>query len=100
MNPVNGPVRHVRWEVVVLPPRHADDRVVLGDDRIVLPARAAEEPPEIVEAERVWPAVERSARPLLIVGCEVPLAERRGAVAVALEDFGHTSGVFGPSRVV
>ena len=71
-------------EVVVLSRRHADDRVVLGNDRIVLARLAAEEAPKVIEAQSARPAVERSGRPLLVVGRQVPLAERRGVVAIAL----------------
>ena len=43
-------------------------------------------PVEVVEAPAVRPAVERPGRTLLAVGCQMPLAERGGAVAVVPQD--------------
>src|SRR5262249_6092928 len=99
-NPVDRAVRHVGGEGIVLPLRHAEDGVVLGDDRVVLPAGATEEAPEVVEPQAARPAVERPGRPLLVVGRQVPLAERGGAVPVALEGAGDARGVLRPGRVV
>ena len=45
--------------------RHADDRVVLGQARVVLAGLAAEEPVEVVEPPAVRPAVKRPGRALL-----------------------------------
>src|SRR6516225_687201 len=80
--------------------RHADTGVVLGDDRVVLAGLAAQKALEVVEAQAVGPAVERPGRPLLVIGREVPLAEGRGRVAVALEDLADASGTLGPGGVV
>ena len=64
----------------------ADDLLVLGQARVPLARAAAEEPVEVVEAPAVRPPVERPGRTLLPVGRQVPLAERRRAVAVVPQD--------------
>ena len=79
---------------------HPDDRVVLGQDRVVLARLTAEESVEVVESQPARPAIERAGGALLVVGRQVPLAERGGGVAVALEDLGDAGGALGPRRVV
>src|SRR3954462_13271135 len=88
----------IKIEILVL--RHADDCVVLSQHRIELTGFAAEKSPEIIEAERVRPAIERSGWSLLIVRGEVPLAEGSGVVAVALKNLGDGCRTGGPIRVV
>src|SRR6188768_3473997 len=88
----------IKIEILFL--RHADDRVVLGQHRIELTGFAAEKSPEIIEAERVRPAIERSGWSLLSVGCQVPLADRSGVVAVGLKNLRDGCHAGGPSRVV
>src|SRR4029453_1698930 len=90
--------RGVKIEILVR--RHADDRVVLSHHRVELAGFAAEKSPEIIEAERVRPAIERSARALLVVGCQMPFADRSGVVAVALKNPGDGSRAGGPIRAV
>ena len=89
VDPLDRLVGHVVGEVVrlaVLPLRYADGGLVLGDHRVVLARFAAEEPPEVVEPPAVRPAIERPRWSLLRVRGQVPLAERRGRVAVLLQD--------------
>ena len=64
----------------------ADDLLVLGEDRVPLPGAAAEEAVEVLEAPAGGPPVERSARSLLPVGRQVPLAEGGRVVAVVAQD--------------
>ena len=71
--------------VVVLRLR-SDDLLVLRQARVPLAGPAAEEAVEVVEPPAGRPAVERPGRALLPVGRQVPLAERRGAVAVVPQD--------------
>ena len=88
MQPARGLVGQVVRQVVllaVLALGHADDRVVLGDDRVVLARFAGQEAPEVVKAPGVRPAVERAGRALHVIRCHVPLAEARRAVPVALQ---------------
>ena len=66
--------------------RGPDDLLVLGQAGVPLARPPAEEPIEIVEPPADGPAVERSGRALLAVRRQVPLAERRGAVAVVAQD--------------
>src|ERR1700741_2967644 len=87
-------------QIKVLLFRYADDRVVLGQHRIELAGFAAEKSPEIVEAERVRPAIKRPGRSLLVVGREGPLAERSGVVAVELKNLSDRCRAGGPIRVV
>src|SRR5262249_52448365 len=79
---------------------HADDCVVLSQHRIELAGFATEKSPEIIEAERVRPAIERPGWSLLVVGCEVPLADRSGVVAVELKNLRDGCGARGPIRAV
>src|SRR6516162_8770607 len=90
--------RVVEIEILVL--RHADDRVVLSQHRIELAGFATEKSPEIIEAERVRPAIERAGWSLLVVGCQVPLADSCGVVAVELKNLCDGCGAGGPIRVV
>src|SRR4030095_15709726 len=91
---------HCVVEIEILVRRHADDRVVLRHHRTELAGFAAEKSPEIIEAERVRPAIERPGWSLLVVGCHVPLADRSGVVSVALKNPGDGSRAGGPSRIV
>ncbi len=61
---------------------------------------AAEEAVEVVEAPAVRPPVERAGRALLPVGRQVPLAERRRAVAVVPQDPRQRRAVPGQGRRV
>src|SRR4051812_11508316 len=88
----------IKIEILVL--RHADDCVVLSQHRIELAGFAAEKSPEIIEAERVGPAIERPGWSLLIAGCQVPFADCSGVVAVELKNIGDRCCAGGPSRVV
>ncbi len=60
----------------------------------------AEEPVEIVESPADGPAVERSGGALLTVRRQMPLAERRGAVAVVAQDPRERNAVVGNERRV
>ena len=91
---------HCVIEIEILFLRHADDRVVLRHHRIELAGFAAEKAPEIIEAERVRPAIEGPCCALLVVGCHVPLADRSGVVAVALKNLGDRSRAGRPICVV
>src|SRR5262249_49929013 len=75
---------------VVLPAARAlrdpERRVVLGDDRVVLPRGAAQEPPKVVEPPRLGPVVEGPGRALHVVRGQVPLPESSGHVAVLAQD--------------
>src|SRR5262249_21864159 len=63
-------------KIKILIRRYADDRVVLSQHRIELAGFTAEKSPEIIEAERVRPAIERPSWPLLVVGRQMPFADR------------------------
>jgi len=66
VQPVDRLVGQVVLEVVLLAHfrfGHADDLLVLGDQRVVLGRLTAEEAPEVLEPEPRWPAVERSGEP-------------------------------------
>ena len=86
--------------LAVLALRDADGRVVLRDHRVVLARLAAEDAPEVVESPRVRPAVERPGCPLDVIGGQVPLAEPRGRVAVALKRPDERSAVLRHARGV
>ena len=89
VQPLDRLVGDVVGEVVGLPVlalRHAEGRVVLGDDRVVLAGRAGEEAPPVVEAPAGRPVVERARRAELVPGRDVPLAEAAGDVAVLAQD--------------
>ena len=89
VKPVDRLVGEVVLEVVllaVLGLGDADDLLVLGDQRVVLPGLTAEEAPEVIEPEPGRPAVERPREPLLVVRGQMPLPEPSGQVAVLLED--------------
>src|SRR4029077_16676600 len=88
----------IKIEILVL--RHADDRVVFSQHRIELARFAAEKSPEIIEAERIRPAIERPRWSLLIVGCQVPLADRSRVIAIGLKNLGDGCRTGWPSRVV
>src|SRR5207249_8808023 len=99
-DPGDGAVGHRRGEVEVLLGRNPDDLVVLRQQRIVVAVLTAKEAPEVVEAQGVGPAVEGAGGPLLIVRREMPLAERRRAVAAVAQDLGNRGRASGPHRVV
>ena len=93
VEPLDGSVGHrvgevVRMLLVVELLGSADDLLVLRQARVPLTRPAAQDPVEVVESPAVRPAVERPCGTLLAVGCQVPLAERRRAVAVVPEDPG------------
>src|SRR2546423_355169 len=87
-------------EIKVFLLRHANDAVVLGQNWIELAGLAAEKAPEIIEAQRIRPAIERPGWPLLVVGRQVPLAHRSSVVAVALKNLRDGSGARRPVRAV
>ena len=80
-------VDHRVIQIKVLLLGYAYDLVVLGEERIELTVFSAEKTPEIVEAQRVRPAIKRPRRSLLRVRCKMPLADCGGVVAVALKNF-------------
>ena len=83
----------VRMLLVVELVGRADDLLVLREAGVPLARPAAQDPVEVVEPPAVRPAVERPCGTLLAVGCQVPLAERRRAVAVVPEDPGQRRAV-------
>ena len=85
VQPLDRLVGHRVGQVEALLLRRPDRRLVLRDHRVVLARLAAQEAPEVVEPEPVGPAVERARRTLLMVRRQMPLAERRRAVAVLLQ---------------
>ena len=94
VQPLDGLVGDVVREVVELPVfalGDAENRVVLGDDRIVLAGGAGQEPPPVVEAPGLRPVLEGAGRPHLAARRHVPLAEAAGDVAVLLQDAGQRS---------
>ena len=98
VEPLDRPVGHrvgevVRMLLVVELLGRADDLLVLREARVPLTRPTAQDPVEVVESPAVRPAVERSRGSLLAVGCQVPLADRRGAVAVVPEDPGQGRAV-------
>ena len=99
-DPIDRMLDHCVIKIKILIRRHADDRVVLSQHRIELAGFAAEKSPEVIEAERVRPAIERPGWSLLVVGCQVPLADRSGVVAVGLKNLGDGSRAGRPIRVV
>src|SRR3954451_24289953 len=89
MQPVDGLVAHRLGEVerlAVLTLLDTDEALVLGDHRVVLTGLRRQEPPEVVEAPRVGPVIERTGRALLLLRRQVPLADRRRRVPVLLQD--------------
>ena len=105
VQPLDGPVGHgvgevVRIVLVVVLRRGADDLLVLGQARVPLARAAAEDAVEVVEAPAVGPPVERTRRALLTVRGQMPLAERRGAVAVVAQDPRQRRAVAGQDRRV
>ena len=99
-NPGNRVRCHRVIEIEVLLRWHADDLVILSQKRIELTVFSAEKSPEVVEAERVWPAVERPSRSLLRVRCKMPFADRGGVVAVALKSLRDGGRAGRPLRAV
>ena len=86
-HPVDGLVRHVDGEVVVLHLRRIDLDHAVVDERIPLVGLAADEAVELVETLVGGPAVERARHAGLPRGGFVPLAEGAGAVAVEPQHF-------------
>src|SRR5690242_1051601 len=91
---------HCIIKIEVLVCRHSDDRVVLSQYRVELAGFAAEKTPEIIEAKGVWPAIKRTSWSLLVVGCQVPLPDRRRFVAVELKNLCDGCSTRGPIRAV
>ena len=103
MQPVDRLVGQVVLEVVLLTLLglgDADDLLVLGDQRVVLPGLTAEEAPEVVEPEPRRPAVERPREPLLVVRGQMPLPEPSRQIAVLLEDARKRRAIVRDRRVV
>jgi hypothetical protein len=80
--------------------RRLDRHRVLEQGRVPLTRLAALESVPVVEALSGRPAVERTSRAQLVVGCVVPFAEGRGAVVVASEDLRDRRRLPGPGAVV
>src|SRR5438128_9835808 len=99
-DPIDRMLDHCVIKKEILALRHADDRVVLGQHRIELAGFAAEKSPKIIEAERVRPAIERPSCALLVIGCQMPLADGSGVVAVVLKNLCNGRRASGPIRVV
>src|SRR5262245_32280733 len=91
---------HCIVKIEIFVRRYTDDRVVFSQHWIELAGFAAEKSPEIIEAERVWPAIERPGWSLLVVGCQVPLADCGGVVAVTLKNLRNRCRAGRPIRVV
>src|SRR5205814_2286859 len=72
--------------LAVLALLNADELLVLGDHRVVLTGFGSQEAPVVVKAPGVGPVVERTGRALLLLGRQMPLADRRRRVAVLVED--------------
>ena len=103
VEPVDRLVGEIVLEVVllaVLGLGDADDLLVLGDQRVVLPGLTAEEAPEVVEPEPGRPAVERPREPLLVVRGQMPLPEPSRQVAVLLEHARKRRAIVRDRRVV
>ena len=83
-----GPVSEVFGEVIALLRglRRLDVVVVVHELRVVLVGLAAHEPVEAFEPAAEGPLVAGAAHRHPGGGCEVPLADREGGVAVAQED--------------
>ena len=63
-------------------------RVVLSHNRIELAGFASKKAPEIIESERVRPAIKRPGRSLLRIRRKMPFADCSGVVAVELKNLG------------
>src|SRR5450755_4940784 len=103
VKPVDRLLGEIVLEVVLLPVlslRDADDLLVLGDQRVVLPGFTAEEPPEVIEPEPGRPAVEGSREALLVVRGQMPLPEPSRQVAVLLQDPRERRAIARDGRVV
>ena len=91
VQPLDGLVGDVVGEVIELPVLalgDAENRVVLGDDWIVLAGGAGQKAPPVVKAPCLRPVLEGAGRPHLAARRHVPLAEAGGDVAVFLQDAG------------
>jgi hypothetical protein len=87
VQPLDGLVGKIVREIVRLPVLalgHAEHRIVLRDDGVVLARGATQEAPVVVEAPGPGPVVEGPCRALDVVGREVPFAEAAGDVTVFL----------------
>src|SRR6476646_888818 len=89
-------LNHRVIEIKVFVFRHAYDRVVLTQHWIELAGFAAEKSPEIIEAERVGPAIKRPGRSLLGIRRKMPFADCSGVVAVELKNLGNRCGARRP----
>src|SRR5204862_663818 len=101
MQPVDRLVGHRLREVerlAVLALLNADELLVLGDHRVVLTGFGSQEAPVVVKAPGVGPVVERTGRALLLLGRQMPLADRRRRVAVLVEDLRKRRRVSRPHR--
>jgi hypothetical protein len=79
---------------------HADDVVVLGKHRIELTVFSSEKSPEVVEPKRVRPAIKRTCRPLLRVGCKMPFADRSSVVTIGPKNLRDGRSASRPIRAV
>ena len=103
MKPVDRLLGEIVLEVVLLTVLgfgDADDLLVLGDQRVILPGLPAEEPPEVIEPEPGRPAVERPGEPLLVIRSQMPLPEPSRQIAVLLEDARKRRAIARDGRVV
>ena len=95
LDPGEPLVDHVFGQVVFLAVRRLDRIQVLVQPGLPLRRFAGEEAVEVVEPVAGGPAVERSHRGRLVRGGVVPLAERRGLVAVVVQRLGDGGGGLG-----
>src|SRR5262249_4241251 len=95
-NPGNRMLDHRVVEIEIFVRRHADDAVVLSQNRIELARFTAEKSPEIIKAQRVRPAIEWPRWPLLFVWRKMPFADCGSAVTVKLKNLGDRSGARRP----
>ena len=103
MKPVDRLLSEIVLEVVllaVLTFRDADDLLVLGDQRVVLPGLTAQEAPEVIEPEPRRPAVKRPRETLLVIRGQMPLTEPPGEVAVLLKHARKRRAIVRDRRVV
>src|SRR5436190_4035911 len=99
-NPSDRVIDHGVVEIKILLFRHADNLVVFSKERIELTVFSAEKSPEIIEAERVRPSIERARRPLLRIRCKMPLADGRSVITVGLKNLRDGRGARRPVRAV
>ena len=87
-NPGNRVLDHRVIEIEVFVFRHPDDRVVLRENGIELAGFASKKAPEIIESQRIRPAIKRSSGSLLRIRRKMPFADRSGIVAIELKSLG------------